>query len=138
MINIPIRVRNLVRKFGTRNPLKICQYLGIIVLFQDLGKVKGYYEKIKGKKVIGININLDPFSRMIVLAHELGHAILHCSGEVQFSKEYTLFPKTSFYEKEANKFAAELLVDENDDEYVYNCDIYIKVLEELKNLKYKK
>lgn len=139
MKNIPIRVKNLVRKWGTRNPFKLCEYLGIYVTFKDLGEnPKGFYQKIKGKKVIVINENLDEFSQKIVCAHELGHGTMHCSKQVQFSREHTLFPKHSIYEKEANKFAAELLVDENDDEYIYECSIDFKVLEELKDLKYKK
>ena len=38
MINIPIRVRNLIKKWGTRNPFKLCEYLGIYITFKDLGK----------------------------------------------------------------------------------------------------
>ena len=138
MINIPIRVRNLIKKWGTRNPFKLCEYLGIIVLFIDLGEnTKGFYQKIKGKKVIVININLDEFAKRVACSHELGHVVCHSSKQVQFSREHTLLPKNSIYEREANKFAAELLVDENDDEYIYECDIDFKVLEELKELKYK-
>ncbi|WP_110943038.1 ImmA/IrrE family metallo-endopeptidase [Inediibacterium massiliense] len=47
----------------------------------------------------------------IVLAHELGHAILHSSKDIYFLKEYSLFP-TGKYEIQANTFAAELLIDE--------------------------
>lgn len=138
MKNIPIRVKNLVKTWGTRNPFILCEYLKIYVTFKDLGEnMKGFYDKIKGRKVIVINENLDEFAKKIVCAHELGHAIMHSSKQVQFSREHTLFPKHSLYEQEANKFAAELLVDENDNEYIYNCKIDIKVLEELKKLKYK-
>lgn len=139
MINIPIRVKNLIKKCGTRDPFKLCEYLKIIVFFLDLGEnTKGFYQKIKGKKVIVINVNLDEFTQKVVCAHELGHVICHSSKQVQFSRDHTLLPKNSIYEREANKFAAELLVDENNDEYIYECDIDFKVLEELKSLKYKK
>ena len=53
-------------------------------------------------------------AKRIVLAHELGHAILHSSEQIYFIREYTLFP-IGPYECEANKFAAELLID--DDEF---------------------
>lgn len=139
MINIPVRVKNLVKKWGTRDPFKLCKYLGIYVTFKDLGEnTKGCYQKIKGKKTIIINSTLDDFSKKVVCAHELGHGVCHSSREVQFSKEYTLLPKNSIFEKQANEFSAELLVDENDDEYIYNCDIDFKILQELKNLKYKR
>lgn len=138
MKNIPIRVKNLIRTWGSRNPFTLCSYLKIYVFFKDLGEIKGFYEKINGRKVIVINSNLDKFAQKIVCAHELGHAIMHSSKQIQFSREHTLFPKHSLYEEEANKFAAELLIDENDDEYIYNCKIDFKVLKELKELKYKK
>lgn len=139
MKNIPIRVKNLVKKWGTRDPFKLCKYLGIYVTFKDLGKnTKGFYQKIKGRRVIVINSNSDEFSQKVTCAHELGHGVCHSSKQVQFSREHTLLPKHSVYEREANKFAAELLVDENDDEYIYECDIDFKVLQELKDLKYKK
>jgi len=56
---------------------------------------------------------IDKYSQRIVLAHELGHAILHSSEPIYFIREYTLFP-IGPYEHEANKFAAELLIDDYD------------------------
>ncbi|WP_270427272.1 hypothetical protein [Fusobacterium mortiferum] len=49
-----------------------------------------------------------------------------------------MLPKNSIYEEEANKFAAELLIDENETDYIYSCKINFQVLEQLKNLKNKK
>ncbi len=140
MVNIPKIVKNLVKKYETRDPFKLCLCLGIIVLYKDLGETKGYFEKILGKKVIVLNENLDEFSMKVVLSHELGHALLHSSKYVQFMQSYSLLPKTSFLENEANKFAAELLIDERieDYEYLYECSINIKILERLQELKFEK
>ena len=41
MVNIPRIVKNLVKKYETRNPFKRRLYLGIIVLYKDLGETKG-------------------------------------------------------------------------------------------------
>lgn len=41
-MNIPLRVRNLKRKYSTNNPFKLCEYLGILVIYSDLGDIKGY------------------------------------------------------------------------------------------------
>ncbi len=49
-------------------------------------------------------------SKNIVLAHELGHALLHYHKSTCYLREYTLFPRGRI-ENEANKFAAELLID---------------------------
>ncbi|WP_130890226.1 ImmA/IrrE family metallo-endopeptidase [Fusobacterium ulcerans] len=136
MINIPRRVSNLIKKWETRNPFLLCKYLKIDIMYRDLGEIKGYYKKSVGKKIIVLNEKLDEFSLKVVLAHELGHALLHTSKEINFMKEHHLLPKSSIWEYEANKFAAELLIDEEMEyEYLYEVKLNIKVLEELKSLK---
>ena len=52
----------------------------------------------------------------IILAHELGHAVLHrdASG-VQTFHDFKLFDETNVYEYEANIFAADFLIP---DDYV--------------------
>ena len=104
----------------------------------DLGNIKGIYKKVVTNKFIIINENLDKFCQKVVLAHELGHAVLHHSKEIQALKDYDLFPRYSNQiEIEANTFAAELLIDDtfDNDEYIENPSIDIKILEQLKNLK---
>lgn len=87
-------------------------------------------------KFIVINENLSEFSQMIVLVHELGHAILYDSREMQTLKDYDLFPKyRNKIEVEANIFTSELMYDENREDYEYNLDIDMKVLEELRELR---
>ena len=82
MINIPRRVSNLIKKWGTRNPFLLCKYLKIDIMYRDLGDIKVYYKKSVGKKIIVLNEKLDEFSLKVVLAHELGHALLHTSKEI--------------------------------------------------------
>lgn len=135
-MNIKGRVKNLVKKWGTKNPYKLCKYLKIEILYMDLGKIKGIYKKTLTNKFIVINENLSEFCQMIVLAHELGHALLHHSKEIKTLKDYDLFPKyNNQIEIEANTFAAELLSDENIDDYEYDLNIDMQILEQLKNLK---
>ncbi|WP_270851468.1 ImmA/IrrE family metallo-endopeptidase [Fusobacterium varium] len=135
-MNIKGRVRNLTKKWGTKNPYKLAKYLKIEILYMDLGKMKGIYKKTLTNKFIIINENLSEFCQMVVLAHELGHALLHHSKEIQTLKDYDLFPKyTNQMEMEANAFAAELLYDENIDDYEYKLDIDIIILEQLKKMK---
>ena len=55
----------------------------------------------------------------VVAAHELGHAFLHRTKECAFIKNHTLL-LTSWVEREANMFAAELLIpDCEQDNNVY-------------------
>ncbi len=136
MKNIKKKVRNLIKKYGTRNPYKLCKFLNIEIFYMDLGRVKGIYKKTLTNKFIVINDNLSEFSQMIVLVHELGHAILHDSREMQALKDYDLFPKyTNKIEVEANIFTSELMYDENIEDYEYDLDIDIKILEQLRELR---
>lgn len=138
-MNIKLRVKNLEKKYGTREPYKLCKRLKINIIYMDLGEIKGIYKKVVTNKFIVINENLDRFCQKVVLAHELGHAILHHSKEIQALKDYDLFPRFSNQiEVEANTFAAELLIDDTFDNYEYteNPSIDIRILEQLKKLKY--
>ena len=140
-MNIKLRVKNLEKKYGTRDPYKLCKRLKINIIYMDLGEIKGIYKKVVTNKFIVINENLDKFCQKVVLAHELGHAILHHSKEIQTLKDYDLFLRyTNQIEIEANTFAAELLIDDtfDNDEYIENFSIDIRILEQLKELKYTK
>ena len=137
MLNIPLRVRNLIKKHGTKNPYILCKLLNIHIRYMDLGNVKGVYKKIVTNKFIIIDEKLSEVMQMIVLCHELGHAVLHNSKEIQSFKDCDLFPRVSNrIEDEANIFAAELLFDENNE--IYETEINkrdLKILENLKNMK---
>lgn len=114
VINIRARVRHLVQKYGTRNPERLAKELGIIVIRQEYSPItKGYFIRALRQKFIVVNTILDWSSQQIVLAHELGHALLHSSQDIYFIREYTLFP-VGKYEVEANRFAAELLIEDDD------------------------
>lgn len=135
-MDVKRRVKNLEKKYGTKNPYSLCSKLKIKILYLDLGEIKGVYKKVLTNKFIVINENLDEFCQKVVLAHELGHAILHNSKEVQTLKDYDLFPRFSNrIELEANTFAAELLIDDTVDDYVVDPTIDIEILEQLKQLK---
>ena len=85
--------------------------------------------------MIMLNESLDGFSARFVLAHELGHAILHNSDEISFMKQ-NFFHYSDSIEKEANKFALELLFKNDDEENydaVYNCELsafFLKLISE--------
>lgn len=65
-----------------------------------------------GVKCICINSDIDdPKLEDTIMAHELGHAILHTETEFMFF-EGTLFNESK-YERQANCFAAELLIPDS-------------------------
>jgi len=108
------RVNKLIKQYGTRDPWKLAKELKIIVSVEPIEtEIKGVFTSPLRVKQIILNSNLDRLSTIIVLAHEIGHAVLHANCGIGFIREYTLFP-TGRYEIEANKFAAELLLDDLD------------------------
>lgn len=145
MKNIPLRVKNLVKKYGTRDPFLLASCLNLNVKFLEYSdNTKGYYIKVKKNKFIIINSNLTEDEKRVVLAHEIGHAVMHSSKEIHFLRENTLFPKGR-HENEANKFAAELLIDLNSVDKCYIEELsleqlarFMMVPKELIELKFQK
>jgi len=132
--NIKLRVKNLIEKYGTSNPYRLCEKLNINIVFRDLGEIKGYFKKVLRNKYIVINENLDEYSQKVVLCHELGHALYHSSKKVLFMKQ-NFFYYTPELENEANQFAAELMVQQYEVvsyEIAENCDLGLNVLEEMR------
>lgn len=104
------KARALIEKYGTRDPERLAEHLGITVIDWPFHpNVKGLALRISGMKYIGINRSLDGPERKAVLAHELGHAVLHSRWGYYFQVEHTFFPYGKA-ERQANEFAAELLL----------------------------
>lgn len=106
-------VTHYKRKYHTNNPFEIAKALGIEVIIGDMGSRSGCYMYLKRSKCIWLNENLEPHEMEFVMAHELGHAIMHPYENCYFIKHKT-FLLNSKNEIEANEFAAELLIPEND------------------------
>ena len=78
-------VLKLVEKYNTRNPFEIADYLDMIIQKNDLGKYSGYYIEYEGVPCICINSRITDKKYIdIVLAHEVGHGILHKGSECMF------------------------------------------------------
>lgn len=105
--------RALKIKFNTNNPYDLASSLKIEIIERPLGNTYGMYKYIKKTRVILLNSSLNETLKRVVLAHELGHAILHPTVNCYFMRHKTLYV-TNKFENEANKFAAELLIDEKE------------------------
>ena len=108
-------IKNIVRiyttKYNTRNPFKLAEFLGIEVQLGSPG-CAGCYMFLKNHRYIFLDQNLEEMELLQVMAHELGHAILHKKQNCYFIRNKTLL-LTSKTEQEANLFAAELLIDDD-------------------------
>lgn len=106
-------VLKLIKKHKTRNPFEIAEHLGIIILYEKLGSINGYFNTAFRQKFIHINENLSEHKQIFTAAHELGHAILHPKANTPFLKENT-FLSVNKLEIEANRFAVNLLISDDD------------------------
>lgn len=110
--DIKRKVNNLVSRYGTRDPYKLCKNTNVLVNIGDLGNILGCYLLIKRQKCIMLNecVIGTPLEN-VVLSHELGHSVMHRNNNCYFYGS-TFFIKEK-EELEANTFAAELLIPDD-------------------------
>lgn len=116
--SICMEVARLMQKYDEKDPWKLAKLLGVIVEEEPMGMFpnacKGFYLNHSRKKLITINSQLTYGAKRIILAHELGHAILHNKvKQLNAFHDFVLYDNSSQYEYEANVFAAEFLLEDN-------------------------
>ena len=123
MKNIPDLAHRLTRRYGTSSPFELCDCLGIRVQRPELPEATQalYFRTPEGHSIILLNSVLaEPESRYCC-AHELGHILLHPGMNAQIISDLTdlCLPR---YERQADLFAACLLIDPDLDEWVRSYD----------------
>nr|WP_150959313.1 ImmA/IrrE family metallo-endopeptidase [Aneurinibacillus sp. XH2] len=103
------KTNQLITLYGTNDPFEIAARLNILVLFETLGNIYGFFNTSRRIRMIHINDELCDWLKRFVCAHELGHALLHPDVNTPFLRRNTLF-SIDRIEKEANQFAVELLM----------------------------
>lgn len=122
MKNISRKVTNLIQKYKTKDPIQLADNLGIMLKYNPYSpKTKGLYIKILECKFIILNSNLKKEDQIIILAHLLGHIILHFNDDTVIAWENALFPQ-GIQENEANLFALKLL---NQDDSLNSINYHI-------------
>lgn len=104
---------SLVRKYKTRDPFRIADFLGITVIRTPLRGIRGFYQYLKRCAIIYVDSSLPEYEARFVCAHEIGHALLHRGCNRIFMDSHTYFA-VNRYEIEANRFAVDLLFDDDD------------------------
>lgn len=118
MLRIIDAAEDVLRKFGGRNVFETAENSGANVWFRKLGGLKGFYIRENGARYIVINEELDDVLKRVVCAHEFGHDMLHRELSEGGIRENTLFLDTNKTEREANLFAACVLIS---DEELLEC-----------------
>ena len=111
--------RDIKDTWKTNDPFTIAKHLGIVVLFRD-NCINGFTAqtvKFDGyPTIISINDSFTDFSKKVLCAHEIGHALLHADSINHFA--ITSKNISTNVEREANLFAIALLANNNIDEYI--------------------
>ncbi len=97
-----------------RSIYETAENAGVKVWHRPLGGLKGFYICENGIRYIVINDALDEMTSRVVCAHELGHDMMHRELSVGGIRESTMFLDGNKTEREANLFAAELLINDKD------------------------
>ncbi len=110
MLNIPQIVEKTVKKYGTSDPFEICDRMDIKVIRQELpDNVNGFFVKILKNYVIILNESCPHEFSRFVLAHELGHIIIH-GGTNSIDMRLNTNLCVEKHERQADCFAGCLLL----------------------------
>lgn len=110
-------VKRLKVKYHTEDPYEICRMMRIRILLRSLGT---HELSSKGACIIDsrcttilLNSDLPEHILLIILTHELGHAVLHQAvpGIKTFHDMSLNYADKDELERDANVFAAEFLLD---------------------------
>lgn len=107
-------VRKLKKKYRTDDPFEIAEACNINIRYKDFSDLKGMYTVIQRCPYIFLNNSLDEHMEKIVLFHELGHHFLHRHHAVSAFRENGLYDMSSRLEIEANIFAANFIISDED------------------------
>ena len=112
-------VTRLKVKYQTDDPFELCDELRIQIALEPMGtnlrSCKGFFLVNARCKIIVINSQLPDHIQRIILTHELGHAVLHShSTGISAFHEFSVLDNADRYEYEANIFAAEFILEDED------------------------
>lgn len=122
-MSIKKRALDIKNKYNTNNPIEIIKSIGISFVPHPIADdINGLYQNEYDQPIIYINNNLSEEEQRLVAAHELGHYALHADINVNFINRKTLLVKDK-YERQADIFAAELLLDDSIFEKYKGCTL---------------
>ena len=104
-------VNGLKKKFHTSDPFKIADSIGVLYQFGNCTHA-GCYMYLKKHRYIFLSNSLNDVEKQVVMAHELGHALLDTKENCYFIRHKTLLLNSKI-ERRANTFAAYMLIDDN-------------------------
>lgn len=130
---------NLISKYGTNSPEKLVDCLDAILVKVPLTDIKGFYQYFQEHHIIYVDSNLEEHEQRFVIAHELGHMLMH-KKQNALILDSRIVSSLDKYEQQANSFAVELLLSdklfkENPETSIYELAARYGVPTEMINLK---
>lgn len=116
------KIENLIKESGSDDLEDIISSLGIKIVKESR---KSFYCQIKDKKYIYLDKEAPEELQPFILAHELGHSILH---QEEISHYSPLSITKTATEREADYFAFKILGLEIDPTYDYTISQYATML----------
>ena len=111
-------VEKLQRKYKTRDPFELMNAFGVVVSMTDSFRrdgLKGFCTILNQTKYVVINNKLDIEEQRVVAGHECGHIVIHPHIlKLGAFKDHDVYQATGKAEREANFFAADLLVSDEE------------------------
>lgn len=142
-------VKKLMDFYEQRDPFELAQEMGVIVLLEPMGSsedsCKGFFLYQSRQRVIVVNSDLPYHIQRIILAHEIGHSVLHKDiAKFRAFNDFALYSSASQCEYEANIFAAEYLLEDssvlealNEDDFFFSTAKNLNVPAELLDFKFR-
>ncbi len=108
------KASELKKQYGTSDPFVLLEELGVTVKYSSgFHHLKAFYYIMLDVPYVVMSDRLEESELPVIAAHELGHHILHRQfAEDAPLREFGLYDMRSQPEREANLFAAELLIDD--------------------------
>jgi len=102
----------LMKRCESNDPFTIARLLNILLIYCPLIGLNGFYQYHKRNHIVYLSEYLDETLARFVLAHELGHMLMHRSMNTVFMDTNTYNPHSKF-ERQANTFAVEFLLPDD-------------------------
>ena len=112
--------------YNTDNVRDLVDYHNITIQYNDIlnKNSDSTLVVIEGKPYLTLKFDLDPLYENFLLAHELGHFLLHYDDNISFT--YLLRTRKTALEREANEFACRLLLYDINIKEVENMEFVVK------------
>jgi len=114
-------VERVLRKYQTRNPYELLDYLDAeLRISYDHAKngLKGYSAVMHRFKYVVVNGRLNEYEQRVVAGHEAAHLIIHMDelmkSPAKMLKDFCLWDDSGKLERQANLFTADFMLDDDD------------------------